>query len=91
MIDTSIAYGAFAVGTFWIFRFTYHRFSLFILINFIMDVIMCFAALPLLNVLGIAEYKNIAPWQYLLVIFGISFIIYFYHKWQEKAFSPSVN
>ncbi|MCA1053691.1 hypothetical protein LCM10_01735 [Rossellomorea aquimaris] len=91
MIDVSFAYGVFSVGTFWIFRFTSHHFPLYILINFIMDAFMCFAALPLLDVLGIANYKNITPWQYLLVIFGISFVIYFYHKWQEKLFKPSVD
>ncbi len=86
MIDVSFAYGVFAVGTFWIFRFTYHSFPKFIATNFIMDAFMCYAALPLLDVMGIANYKNITPWQYLLVIFGISFIIYFYHNWQEKIF-----
>jgi hypothetical protein len=91
MIDISFAYGVFAVGTFWIFRFTYHRFSLFILINFILDAFTCYVALPLLTILGIAEYKNIAPWQYLLIIFSLSFIIYYYQKWQEKIFSPSIN
>ncbi|WP_175989174.1 hypothetical protein [Bacillus sp. Marseille-Q1617] len=91
MIDVSFAYGLFAVGTFWIFRFTCHRFQLYLLVNIIMDVFMCYAALPLLDVLGIASYQNITPWQYLLVIVGVSIIIYFYHKWQEKVFAPSVN
>lgn len=86
MIDVSFVYGIFAVGTFWIFRFTSHKFSIFILLNLIMDAFMAFIALPLLSVLRIATYKNIDPWQYFLVIFALSFIIYIYHKWQQKIF-----
>lgn len=47
---------------------------------------MAFIVLPLLNVLGIATYKNILPWQYFLVIFVLSFIIYIYHKWQQRIY-----
>ena len=86
MIDVSFAYGIFAVGTFWIFRFTSHKFILYTTVNFLMDAFMCFAALPLLSLLGIAEYDKISPWQYLLVIYGLSFIIYAYQKWQETIF-----
>ncbi|BCB03592.1 hypothetical protein [Bacillus sp. KH172YL63] len=86
MIDVSFAYGIFAVGTFWIFRFTSHKFLVYTVVNFIMDVFMSFAALPLLSLLGIAEYHSISPWQYLLVIYGLSFVIYGYHKWQETIF-----
>lgn len=86
MIDVSFVYGIFAIGTFWIFRFTSHNFLLFIIVNIIMDAFMAFIALPFLNVLGIATYENISPWQYFLVIFAVSFIIYMYHKWQQKIF-----
>ncbi|MCY8231749.1 hypothetical protein [Priestia endophytica] len=87
MIDVSFAYGIFAVGTFWIFRLTSHNFLLYTVVNVIMDILMSFIALPLLHVLGIAEYRSIGPWQYFLVIYGLSFVIYFYHKWQKKIFS----
>ncbi|MBM7598930.1 magnesium-transporting ATPase (P-type) [Virgibacillus halotolerans] len=86
MIDVSFVYGVFAVGTFWIFRFTSHGFLLYIVVNIIMDAFMAFIALPFLSVLDIATYENIAPWEYFLVIFGLSFIIYFYHKWQQKIY-----
>ncbi|TRM10940.1 hypothetical protein FH966_03945 [Lentibacillus cibarius] len=86
MIDISFVYGIFTVGTFWIFRLTSHKFPLYIIVNLIMDAAMAFIALPFLGVLGIARYENIAPWQYFLVMFGISFIIYGYHKWQQKIY-----
>ncbi|MBM7701961.1 hypothetical protein [Metabacillus iocasae] len=87
MIDISFAYGIFAVGTFWIFRLTSHRFLLYTIVNILMDTFMCFIALPLLlGSLKIAEYKNITPLQYFFVLYGISIIIYFYHKWQDSLY-----
>lgn len=86
MIDVTFAYGIYATGTFWIFRLTSHRFFLYAATNLIMDTFMCFVGLPLLGVLGIATYKNITPWEYLLVTYGLSLVIYVYHKWQQKIF-----
>ncbi|WP_101845446.1 hypothetical protein [Halobacillus sp. Marseille-P3879] len=88
MIDVSFAYGVFLIGTFWIFRFTSHKFLLYTFINLALDAIMAFITLPLLGVLGIAVYKNISAWQYFLVMYGLSFIIYGYHRWQQKIYKP---
>lgn len=87
MSDVSFIYGIFSVGTFWIFLLTFHKFLWYTVVNLIMDVVMSFIVLPSLSLLDIAEYKNISPWQYFLVTYGLSFVIYFYHKWQEKFFS----
>ncbi|WP_180850389.1 hypothetical protein [Bacillus sp. UMB0893] len=38
-----------------------------------------------LEMLGIASFQ-IKMWQYYLIVFGISFIIYGYQKWQEGIF-----
>lgn len=86
MIDVSFAYGLFPVGTFWIFYFTSGRFILFTITNLLMDAIMAYVVLPLLMKLGIAEYKLITSWQYFLIMYGISFIIYGYHIWQKKIY-----
>ncbi|WP_273122596.1 hypothetical protein ACNRWW_05010 [Metabacillus sp. HB246100] len=86
MIDVGFAYGIFAVGTFWIFKLTSHKFILFVIVNLIMDALMAYLILPFLGKLEIADYKNISPTQYLGVMFALSFIIYGYHKWQEKIF-----
>lgn len=89
MIDASFAYGVFAVGTFWIFYLTSHRFALYVLSNLVMDALFSFTVFPLLTRIGIATLKNITAWQYFFVIFGLSFVIYGYHKWQEKIFIPA--
>ncbi|WP_197431686.1 hypothetical protein [Lentibacillus sp. JNUCC-1] len=84
MIDASFVYGLFLIGTFWIFALTSHRFLLYTIVNLAMDAVMAFGVLPLLGVLGIAEYRNISAWQYFLVIYALSFVIYAYHRWQQS-------
>ena len=91
MMDAGFVYGIFAVGTFWIFRFTSDKFLLFICINVIMDGIMTFIILPLLGKLHIAHYVHIHAWQYFLVIFGVSFLLYGYHLWQKEIYQNDKN
>lgn len=86
LVDVSFAYGIFAVGTLWIFRLTSHRFRLYVLTNLVMDALFAFVVFPLLRILHVATVKNIEYWQYFLVIFGLSFLLYGYHKWQETIF-----
>ncbi|KMJ55429.1 hypothetical protein AB685_27265 [Bacillus sp. LL01] len=91
MSDVSFTYGIFAIGTFWIYVFTSHKFPLYVGVNLVTDAAMAFGVLPLLGVMGIAEYKNILPGQYFLVIFALSFVIYVYHKWQKGIFTTETR
>lgn len=86
MIDIGFAYGIFAIGTFWIFVLASHKFWIYFLANLGMDLFMAFAGMKLLDVFGVATLKNIEAWQYFLVMFGISLVIYGYHLWQRKIF-----
>ncbi|WP_166244342.1 hypothetical protein [Paenibacillus turpanensis] len=88
MIDVSFAYGLFAVGTFWVFYFTSQRFWLYSLTNLALDSFFCFVGFPGLQYFGIASLNNITTWQYLIVIYAVSMIIYVYHRWQSKIFTP---
>jgi hypothetical protein len=85
--DVSFAYGIFAMGTFWVFRLTSHRILLFLLANIIMDFLLSYVVIKsFLLKFGVAEFKNISPFQYFLITVFISLILYAYHKWQEKIF-----
>lgn len=90
MIDISFAYGIFAVGTFWIFVLASNNFRIFLIVNLIMDAFLCFVVLGLLERLGVTTLVNIHKWQYFIVTFILSLIIYVYHLWQEKIFSEKV-
>lgn len=90
MIDVSFSYGIFAVGTLWIFRLTSHKFWLYVVTNAIVDAIFAFGVLAMmLPGLGIGAYNRIQPWQYFLVIFALSFVIYGFHMWQKGVFKGS--
>lgn len=84
--DVTFAYGLFAIGTMWIFYFTYHRFRIYVITNLIFDALMAYGGLWILDVLGIATLRNISSTQYFLVMFLVSFLIYGYQRWQEKIF-----
>lgn len=81
--DTSFAYGLFMIGTFWIFYFTYRYFWLYVLVNAIFDLFMGFVGMTLLDMLSVATMHTITKWQYSIVMFCISFVIYGYQRWQE--------
>lgn len=90
MIDVTFAYGLFAVGTLWIFRLTSHKFWLYVITNAVADFIFAFGILAImLPGLGIAKYNTMHPWQYFLVIFALSFVIYGFHRWQQGVFKLS--
>lgn len=92
MIDVSFAYGIFLIGTLWIFYFTAQNFWLYIATNLAMDAIFAFVVLKfLLPWAHVATYVNIRAWQYWLVMFGVSLVIYGYHHWQMGIFRPSDN
>lgn len=84
--DVSFAYGLFAVGTIWIFYLTFHKFWIYVLTNLSFDILMAYVGLNILQILGVATIKNITEWQYFLVMFFVSFIIYGYQLWHEKIF-----
>ncbi|MGY0694409.1 hypothetical protein ACW2QC_16790 [Virgibacillus sp. FSP13] len=85
--DTSFAYGLFMMGTFWIFYFTYGKLWVFVLTNIVFDLFMGFAGMNILRVIGVATMHTISEWQYFLVMFFISLVLYVYQRWQETIFA----
>jgi hypothetical protein len=75
------SYGAYLVGTIWIFKYTYERFLLYITANAAMDLILSFLLVPWFVQLGLFEVYVPS-----LMLFSIAtlmaVIIYGYHMWQ---------
>lgn len=84
--NPSYVYGTFLVGTIWIFYFTYQSFWLFIVTNLVVDALFSFGFLKWMEMLGMHEMKNLSEFQAFLIMTALSFIIYFYQRWQEEAF-----
>lgn len=75
-------YGAYLIGTIWIFKYTYGRFWLFIITNIVLDYFLIFFLLDWFVQRGIWE-SYISHSQVLLITTALAILIYGYQMWQE--------
>ncbi|AEI43371.1 hypothetical protein [Paenibacillus mucilaginosus] len=82
-------YGAFLAGTLWIFRFTYGRFWIYMMVNIGVDLTYAFGLRMLWKTLGITAGGNLPPWGSFALMTFMALLLYLYQMWQEKAFAPA--
>ena len=75
-------YGAYLIGTIWIFKFTYGRFWTYLATNIILDFILIFFILDWLAQRGVCQFY-ISYFQVLLITTLLAILIYGYQLWQE--------
>lgn len=77
-----LVYGAFFVGTLWIFHFTYDRPPwVYFLINALTDFAYAFIGLKFLVRIGIYRLVNMGSFGIYLMMLAIAIIIYLYERW----------
>lgn len=84
--NVSYAYGAFFIGTMWIFYFTFKKFWLYLITNIIVDGIDAFFITSLIEGRKIIHYVNISKLNIFILMVAQSFILYAYQVWHEKTF-----
>ncbi|SHK49445.1 hypothetical protein SAMN05443507_1153 [Alicyclobacillus tolerans] len=85
VINVSFAYGLFPVTVLWIYYFTSHRFWQYVGVNLVIDWIYVYLIFDrVLPWLKIAKFRLMQPWQYYLIVFGLSLLIYLYDAWQKQ-------
>lgn len=94
-INMSIfTYGAYLVGTIWIFKYTYERFWLFMVTNAVIDFILIYFITSWLAQLGIYQLYLSAFYRYLMSVI-MAALLYSYQIWQEGEVSfrsfPSIQ
>jgi len=75
-------YSAYLVATIWIFRYTYGRFWLYLIVNLIIDGGYVFGWYPIQIKLGMAS-GWLPNYTTYLMMTAVSLIIYVYQMWQE--------
>ena len=75
-------YGAYPIGTIWIFKYTYGHFWLFLITNIILDYILIFFLLDWFVQRGVWE-AYITYSQVLFITVALAILIYGYQIWQE--------
>lgn len=89
--NVSFVYGAFPVGTVWIFCFTYRNFKVYMVTNIIVDAVFAFGILQLTGWMGIDEFINLPKWGVFLIMLFLALIIYLYQRWQEGIFKKNTD
>ncbi|KQX62961.1 hypothetical protein ASD40_29465 [Paenibacillus sp. Root444D2] len=83
--NTAFAYGIFLVGTLWVFHFTFGRFWLYVVANLLLDAFYAFVFHRIEEKLGIADLVSVKHYHILLIMVGLSLILYPYQLWQERG------
>lgn len=79
-------YSAFLVGIIWIFKLTYGRFWLFLLINALFDWVLCFPLPIFFAQRGIGELINDNGFYLFVISIVHGVLLYGYQMWQEGIF-----
>lgn len=78
-------YGAFLVGTIWIFYFTFGNFKLYLLINLAIDALFAFPLNEWFESLGLYKLVNYTNWEILFTFTLMAVLIYLYQLWQQEV------
>ena len=74
-------YGAYLVGTIWIFKYTYGKFWIYLSTNIVIDLFLTFVIANWMEQLGIFELY-ITPATRFLITIAMAIILYGYQMWQ---------
>ncbi|GIN37436.1 hypothetical protein J19TS1_03850 [Heyndrickxia oleronia] len=80
----SVILGPFAVGTLWIFRLTFGKFWLFIVTNFIQNLIYAYPILNFLEKIKFIKYVKFTRVHHLIASMSFAIIIYCFQSFLEK-------
>jgi hypothetical protein len=78
-------YGFFAVGTLFIFYFTFGRFWIYVLTNLILDSFQTIIVRPFFIKLGLEKAGSWNNWQILALMTFIAILLYLYQIWQDDV------
>lgn len=79
-----LVYGAFLIGTIWIFRYTFDKgFWFYIIANAIVDALYAFIGLNILIYFGIYRLENMGNFGIFLLMTILALIVYLYQRWQD--------
>ncbi len=79
--------GPFFTFNLWVFHFTFGKFSLYALINLVMDSIFAYLLVPIFEKIGHFKLKNFTPTKMFLLYYSFSLLNYGFQKYFEKPLS----
>ncbi|MCM3364081.1 hypothetical protein ACTQ5K_11140 [Niallia sp. Sow4_A1] len=87
----SVILGPFSVGTIWVLYFTFRKFWIYILANFVQNFIYAFPILTFLKKVGFIKYVRFTRIHHLYASMSYALIIYFFQLYLEKGTSSEIT
>lgn len=82
---SAYSFGVFAVGTLFIFYFTFKRFWLYFVTNLVLDIFQIFVVRPFNIKLGLEKEGSFTNLQTILLMTFIALLLYLYQIWQDDV------
>ncbi|WP_227521972.1 hypothetical protein [Bacillus solitudinis] len=76
-------YSAYLVATIWIFKWTYGRFKLYLIVNLVLDGAYIYLWYPIQEKLGMAS-GEMSPHTTYGIMIAVALLIYLFQVWLEK-------
>ncbi|WP_186580046.1 hypothetical protein [Aquibacillus kalidii] len=83
--ELPLIWGPFFIGSMWIMKFTYGKYLLYMLINFLIDAFFSFVLIDYLKKLGIGALVRLKKYQLLLIFLFKANLLYIFQILYEKT------
>jgi hypothetical protein len=91
LAEFPLIWGPFFIGSFWILKYTYKKFNLYLLVNIIVDSIFTYYGLDLLKKVGYATLVRINKFQLSIIFMIKSFVMYGFQVLYDKVIRGTVQ
>jgi hypothetical protein len=91
LAELPLILGPFFVGSFWIFKYTYGKFSMYLLLNLMVDSFFTIFMLNWFKKIGYVTLIRFTRLQLSLIFMLKSILMYGFQYYYEKVFSGRVN
>lgn len=87
----SIILSPFSVGTLWILHLTFGKFRLYLLINFLQNLLYAFPILAFLDKINFIKYVKFTRFHHMIAAMSFAIIIYGFQSFLENPFSTCLQ
>ncbi|WP_307550412.1 MULTISPECIES: hypothetical protein [unclassified Paenibacillus] len=87
VIPVPWVYGAYLAIVIWVFRFTFGKLWLYLIVNVLLDGLFMYIVYPIWQRMGLVSSESTLPTiAVIAMMVGFALIIYLYQMWQDEVF-----
>lgn len=85
LAELPLIWGPFFIGSFWILKYTYKKFNLYLLVNLLVDSLFTYYGLDILRKYGYATLVRLNKFQLSVVFMVKTFVLYGFQVFYDKV------